>query len=285
MMKTGMVLEGGAMRGMYTAGVTDVLCENEVWVDGVLGVSAGVTFGVNYKSRQVGRTIRYNKKYCGNPNYYSIRSWLRTGDVFNVHFSYHRIPFELDPFDEDAYEANHTDFYVTVTDVETGKPVYHQIPTCNEHDLLWIRASASMPGFSRVVEVDGGRYLDGGASDSIPLRAFEDMGYQRNLVVLTQVEGYRKKPAGLVEKLAYELSLHKIPAMKKVMLNRADMYNTELDYVAAQQRAGAAYVLRPSVDLGVSRLERNPEKLQAMYDLGRADALAHLDEIGAFLGR
>ena len=248
-------------------------------------MSAGVTFGVNYKSRQVGRAIRYNTKYCGDSRYYGIRSWLRTGDVFNVHFSYTRIPFELDPFDEAAYEANPVEFYVTVTDVANGNSVYHPIPTCDEHDLLWVRASASMPGFSRVVDVDGRGYLDGGASDSIPLRAFEEMGFHRNLVVLTQVEGYRKKPAGLLSKLAYALSLRKLPTMKQVMLNRAEMYNAELDYVAAQQATGAAFVLRPSKDLGVSRLERDPEKLRAMYELGRADTLARLDEIRAFLAQ
>ena len=192
-MKTGLVLEGGAMRGMFTAGVLDVLMEAGVAVDGAVGVSAGAAFGCNYKSRQIGRAIRYNMTYCRDPRYCSLRSLVRTGDLYGVDFCYRVIPMELDPFDVETFARNPMPFYAVCTDLRTGKPVYHLLQNGGEEDMAWIRASASMPMVSRIVRLDGHELLDGGIADSIPLRFFESIGYERNIVVLTQPQGFIKK--------------------------------------------------------------------------------------------
>ena len=167
--RLGLVLEGGAMRGMYTAGVTDVFMENKIEFDGAIGVSAGAVFGCNYESRQIGRTIRYNTKYCCDPRYVGMRSFFRTGDLYNADFDYRQLPEELDPFDVRTFAANPMEFWCVVTDAETGKPYYHQCQTGTGEDMLYMRASASMPAASRPVRIGDRLYLDGGIADSIPL--------------------------------------------------------------------------------------------------------------------
>ena len=166
--KTGLVLEGGAMRGLYTAGILDVLMEEKIQVDGVIGVSAGAVFGCNYKSGQIGRTLRYNMKFCGDKRYGTLHSLLKTGDIYDVDLCYHQIPEILDPFDNEAFAKNPAEFFVVCTDVETGKAVYHKCTDCGRDDLKWMQASASMPLVSKVVEIDGYKLLDGGVADSIP---------------------------------------------------------------------------------------------------------------------
>ena len=135
-MKRGLVLEGGAMRGLFTAGVTDVMLERGVTYDGIVGVSAGAVFGCNYKSHQPGRVLRYNLRFCRDPRYCSVRSWAKTGDLYGADFCYRAIPDELDPFDRAAYAADPTDFWVVCTDADTGKPVYHNCLTGDENDLI-----------------------------------------------------------------------------------------------------------------------------------------------------
>ena len=280
-MKTGMVLEGGAMRGLYTAGVLDVLMENGVYTDGTVGVSAGAAFGCNYKSRQIGRSLRYNCRYCRDPRYISLRSLIRTGDLYNAQFCYYEIPEKLDPFDTAAFAASPMEFYVVATDVTTGKPAYHLCRDGGRDDIEWMRASASMPLVSRVVEIGGGLYLDGGISDSIPLEWFRSIGYKKNIVVLTRKEEYRKKKTSLMG--AIRLSLKKYPHLCEAMEMRHEMYNRQLDYVGEQKKAGNTLVLAPSRTPEVKRTERDPEKLRALYALGRSDAEARLGEIREFL--
>ena len=154
-MKTGLVLEGGAMRGMYTAGALDVLLENDINFDGIIGTSAGAVFGVNFLSRQDGRVIRYNCRFNGDRNYMGIKPLLKSGDFFNTDFCYGTVPLELDPFDFDAYARNPMNFYVVCTDIETGTAVYHRYTGWDDHGFDWIRASASMPLVSNIVEIDG----------------------------------------------------------------------------------------------------------------------------------
>lgn len=282
-MKIGMVLEGGGMRGLYTTGVLDVLMEEELWADSVLSVSAGATFGCNYKSKQIGRALRYNLKYCRDPRYNSLRSLIKTGDLFGAEFCYKTIPNKLDIFDTETYRNNPMDFAVTCTDVETGQPVYHSCNKGDEEDIRWIRASASLPIVARVVEIHGRGYLDGGLSDSIPLRALQDKGLKHNMVILTQPLGYRKSKNSTLPLL--KLLMHRYPAIIRCAAERHIMYNNELDYVAQCEKEGHTYVLRPSVDLHIKRTENNPERLQAMYDLGRKDALTHLTEIKDFFAQ
>ncbi len=280
-MKTGLVLEGGAMRGMYTAGVLDVLMEHQVQVDGLIGVSAGAVFGCNYKSKQIGRVIRYNKAYCQDPRYMSLRSLIRTGDLYGVAFCYHELPQKLDIFDQKTFQENPVEFYVTCTDVHTGKPVYHKCMTGDEEDTQWMRASASMPMVSRVVSVGGYELLDGGVSDSIPVTWFRSQGYERSIVVLTRAEGYRKKESRFQSLVSF--ALRKYPGMAKAMENRAKMYNAQLEEVERLQKAGEIFVLRPSIPITISRTERDPDKLQEVYELGRKDALTHLKAMKTFL--
>ena len=280
-MKIGMVLEGGAMRGMYTAGVLDVLMENGVWVDGVVGVSAGAVFGSNYKSLQLGRAIRYNKAYCADPRYCSIRSLIKTGDLYGEEFCYHELPNRLDPFDAQAFRDNPVEFYVVATDVRTGEPVYHLCTDGDENDIQWMRASVSMPIVSRVVRVDGRVLLDGGISDPIPVEWFRSMGYERQLVILTRDSSYeKKKMKGLP---VIRALLKKYPNLIRDMEYRHLRYNAQLRQVRNLENQGKALVLRPSSPVKLGRTEKDPEKLETLYQLGRKDALARMDEIKTFV--
>ena len=192
-MKTGLILEGGAMRGMFTAGVTDVWMEHGVTFDGAVGVSAGAVFGCNYKSHQPGRAIRYNLAYCNDKRYASFHNLLHTGDLYSEQFCYHEIPEKLDPFDVETFAASPMEFFVVCTELRTGDPVYHKCRTGGAEDLKWMQASASMPLAARTVKIGQHRLLDGGIADSIPVRFFESIGYRRNVIVLTQPKDYEKK--------------------------------------------------------------------------------------------
>ncbi|QTQ12429.1 patatin family protein [Treponema parvum] len=280
-MKIGLVLEGGGMRGMYTAGVLDVMLENEIKVDAIMGASAGAVFGCNYKSRQIGRTIRYNKRFCRDPRYSGIRSFIKTGDFFGAKFCYDDIPNKLDIFDARTFNSTPEKFYAVCTDVLTGKPVYRELSSGDGNDLTWLRASASMPLVSHIVEADGYKLLDGGMADSIPIEKLMRMGYEKNIVVLTQPQGYRKKPAKLLPliKIVYA----KYPSVIKAMAERHTVYNEELDFVKKQEEGGNAFVFAPSRLLKVKRTEHDPKVLQSMYDLGREDASARLDFLKFFV--
>lgn len=279
--KTGLVLEGGAMRGMFTAGILDVFMENGIQFDGTIGVSAGATFGCNYKSRQIGRTIRYNKRFCKDKRYCSMWSLIKTGDMYGADFCYNKLPNELDVFDYETYCKNPMPFYVVASDCETGKAVYKELKTADASDLTWMRASASMPLASKVVEIDGYKLLDGGMTDSIPLKYFEELGYSKNLVILTQPAEYRKGPNKLMKLIA--LSLKKYPAIVEAMQNRHLVYNEEKKYVFERAESGDVYVLCPESSLGISHTEKDPEVLQRVYDEGRRIASLHLDKIKDFI--
>ena len=280
-MKKGLILEGGGMRGMFTAGVIDVMMEADVALDGIVGVSAGAVFGCNYKSRQIGRTIRYNTAYCRDPRYCSFRSLLFTGDMYGADFCYRRIPYELDIFDTETFVKNPMEFHVVATDVESGKALYHICTDCGENDLLWMRASASMPLVSRIVEADGYKMLDGGIADSIPLRYFEEQGYEKNIVVLTQPRDYVKGKNAMLPLM--RLSLGRYPHLLETMAHRHEMYNETRAYIAEREKEGSVLVLCPDADLPISRTERDPDKLREVYALGRRAAEERLAEIRAFL--
>ena len=280
-MKTGLVLEGGAMRGMFTAGVMDVWLENGLPFDGAMGVSAGAVFGCNYKSRQAGRVIRYNVKYCREPRYCSVRSLLKTGDLYGADFCYRLLPEVLDPFDNAAYDANPMAFYAVCTDVETGQAVYHLCEKAGETSLDWFRASASMPLASRMVEIDGRKYLDGGIADSIPLKALEALGYARNVVILTQPEGFQKKPNKALPLI--RRVYRKYPRLIETLSRRHEVYNETLTYVRRQEKAGAALVIRPEEKLPIGHVSHKAEELQAVYHMGRRMGEKRLDEVRGFL--
>lgn len=280
-MKTGLVLEGGAMRGLFSAGVMDVLMEHQIAFDGAIGVSAGAAFGCNYKSRQPGRVIRYNTEYARDPRYCSLRSLFKTGDLFGADFCYHELPNKLDPFDTEAFQQNPMEFYVVCTDVLTGEAVYQKCGIADDECFEWLRASASMPLVSRTVEIGGRRMLDGGIADSIPLRYFEQIGYNKILVILTQPEGYRKKKNKALPLI--RLNFRQYPKMVEALEKRHEKYNDTLAYVKKREREGAVLVLRPQDSLSIGRVEHNPERMRQVYDCGRKVALQSLEQIEAFL--
>lgn len=266
-MRYGLVLEGGAMRGLFTSGVLDVLLEHDVTFDGAVGVSAGAVFGCNFKSRQPGRVLRYNLRFCRDPRYCSLRSWAKTGDLYGADFCYRAIPDELDPFDREAYAANPMDFTVVCTDADTGQAVYHSCLRGDEHDLIWMRASASMPLASRVVEVDGYRLLDGGVADSIPIRRAQEMGYDKCVVVLTQPRGFVKEKNKALPLM--RAALRKYPSLVATMARRQDVYNQSTAYLRREERAGRVFILCPEAALDIGKTEHDPEKIQIAYDQGR----------------
>ena len=281
MKKTGLVLEGGAMRGLFTAGVIDVWMEAGVKFDGLVGVSAGACFGCNYKSRQPGRVIRYNTRFARDPRYCSWRSLITTGDIFNAEFCYRTLPMELDPFDAATFEANPMEFHLSVTDAKTGKPVYRKIDKVDADAFEWIRASASMPLVSRPVEVGGGVYFDGGLSDGIPLAYFESLGYGRNVVITTRPHGYRKFPSW--KHLVAKPFLRKWPAVHAALATRHEWYNRTLAYIDERVAAGAALLVSPPEPLPISRVCHDPDIMRRVYEIGRRIGTDMLEKVETFL--
>jgi len=278
--KRGLVLEGGAMRGLWTAGVIDVMMEHDIWPDGLIGVSAGAAFGCNYKSRQVGRAIRYNTKYARDSRYSGVKSWLTSGNYYNAEFGYHTMPKELDVFDDDAFNKNPMAFYVVCTDVLTGNPVYQLLSEATEETYDWIRASASMPLASKVVELQGRKLLDGGVADSIPLEYFESIGYRRNVVILTQPAGYQKEHNKLMALM--RLSLRHYPKMIEAMDKRHLMYNRQLQYVAQAEQEGRCLVIRPEGKIPIGHISHDASQMRLVYEQGRRVGEKYLDRIKAF---
>jgi predicted patatin/cPLA2 family phospholipase len=281
-MKKGLVLEGGAMRGMFTCGVLDVFMENDIEFDGAAGVSAGAVFGCNYKSHQIGRGLRYNKKYCSDKRYGSFESLIKTGNLYDEEFCYNELPRKLDIFDADAFAQNPMEFYVVCTDVETGKAVYHKCTDGGDEDILWMRASASIPIVSRVVKVGDRKLLDGGVGDSIPLRFLEHKGYDRNVVILTQPADYIKEPNRLMP--AADLLLKDYPRMLRAMANRHIRYNETVEYVREQEKSRKIFVIRPPKALEIGSMTKNPDELERVYQIGRVEALKKLQDVKKFLG-
>ncbi len=280
-MKKGLVLEGGAMRGLFTAGILDVMMESGIEFDGMVGVSAGAAFGCNYKSRQPCRAIRYNIRFARDKRYCSWQSWWKTGDLYNARFGYHIIPTRYDIFDDKAFEANPMAFYAVCTDVETGKAVYKRLDKSGHLTYDWIRASASMPFASKVIELEGKKVLDGGVADSIPLEFFEHIGYDRNIVILTQPEGYVKEHNRLMPLM--RIALRKYPNMIEALDKRHLMYNRQLEYVREAEREGRCLVIRPDAKLPIGHISHDPDEMMRVYNIGREMGERKLDEMRKFL--
>ncbi len=280
-MKTGLIMEGGAMRGMFTCGVIDVFMENGIILDGAIGVSAGAVFGCNFKSRQIGRPIRYNKNYCRDWRYCSVRSLIRTGDLFGADFCYHLLPDILDPFDREAFLSNPMAFYIAATDVRTGKPIYYLCSDGGKRDIEWMRASASMPLASRIVEFEGVSLLDGGISDPVPYRYMENQGYDRNVIILTQPKGYYKRRFKLMT--AIQTEYRRYPKLVEAMEQRHIVYNRQMAEIREREQSGKAIVIRPPEALGIEHVSHDPGELERVYRIGRGEAESRLSEISWFL--
>ncbi|MBQ2563992.1 MAG: patatin family protein [Oscillospiraceae bacterium] len=278
-MDLGLVLEGGAMRGLFTAGVLDVMMESDLSFDGCVGVSAGAAFGCNIKSRQIGRVLRYNLDYCNDPRYCSIRSLLKTGDLFGAKFCYDDLPNELDPFDNETYDSNPMAFYAVCTDVETGKAIYPRCDRASKDTFTYIQASASMPFVSRPVSIGGMTLLDGGIADPIPLQFFQEKGYKRNVVVLTQPRDYVKSPVPS----SVRMLLLRYPKVADTMLRRHLIYKEEQELAAEAERKGEAFVICPESPLPIGRVEHDPNVIRQTYELGRSAAESRMDELKRFV--
>ena len=280
-MKIGLLLEGGGMRGLYTAGVLDVFMEKQILIDGIIGVSAGALFGINYKSNQRGRILRYNKKYAKNKNYMGIYSLLTTGNIMNEEFCFDKIVNELDPIDYETFKKSKVEFYAMVTNLETGKAEYIKIDDLRDkHNLEYLRASGSMPFVSKPVNIDNKKYLDGGIADSIPIDKMMCMDYDKVIVVLTRPKEYRKKKSNQVfPKLYYKT----YPKFAEAINHRYQKYNEELDKVSDLEKEGKIFVIRPSKLVRIKRIEKNKDKIQEMYDLGEEDALNLLVRLNEFI--
>lgn len=280
-MKTGLVLEGGAMRATYTIGVLDVLMENNIKFDGIIGVSAGAIHGASYVSHQPGRNIRYYKKYASDKRFMSKRNLIFTGDLFSKDFCYNELPWKLDIFDNDTFKNSDTEFYAVSANVETGESEYIRINDLKNHDQMeYLRASASMPLVSRIVEVDGKKLLDGGITDSIPLRKFQEMGFEKNVVVATRTDSYVKMQEQVsISSLVYK----KYPYFVEALKRRPKMYNDEKEYILEQEKKGTVFFIRPHEELDISRTDTNPEHLEKIYQVGRRDAEAVIDKLKAWL--
>jgi len=278
-MKVGLVLEGGAMRGMYTAGVIDSFLDHNIHVDGILGVSAGACFGCNLFSGQRGRVLRYNKRFMGDPRNVSIRSLITTGDIINREFAYYVIPTQYDIFDEEAFEAHGGEYWVVVTNVETGEAEYMQMHHLLR-DIEMMRASASMPFCSRMVEINGRKYLDGGIADSIPARQMLKMGYDKVIVVLTQPDSYRKGP---MNPLMIRAFYSKYPNLCRTLLARHERYNAQVEEVRQLEKEGKVFVIRPKELLNIRRLEKDHAELERVHGLGLRDGADAMAEMQAYL--
>ena len=278
--KTGLVLEGGGMRGIYTAGVLDVFLDHRIGFDGVIGVSAGAIHGCSFVSGQKGRSIRYYKEYCADKRFMSWESFFRTGNLVNTEFCYHEIPEKLDLYDFQAFARSETAFYVGCSNVETGEPEYIRIRDM-KRDIDYIRASASMPYVSETVQAGGMKLLDGGCTDSIPVKAFMKLGYERNVVILTRQKGYKKKPekAGL-ERIVYR----HYPAFARALRNRHWVYNRQLEEIEELKDCGKAFLIRPSEPLNISRVSKDKNEIEAVYRLGVEDGTRMLPALLEWLG-
>ena len=280
-MKTGLVLEGGAMRATYTIGVLDVLMENKIKFDGVIGVSAGAIHGATYVADQPGRNIRYYKKYGNDKRFMSMRNLIFTGDLFGKDFCYNDLPWKLDIFDNDTFKSSETEFYAVCANVETGESEYIRLTDLRQQDQMdCLRASASMPLVSKIVEVNGKKLLDGGITDSIPLKKFQEMGFEKNVVVATRTDSYIKMQEQLnLAKIAYK----KYPRFVEALRRRPVMYNNEKEYILKQEKKGNIFFIRPQAELDISRTDTDPEHLDRVYNIGRKDAQALLDKLKVWL--
>lgn len=278
-MKTCLVLEGGALRGIYTAGVLDALQEENIKIDAIIGVSMGSLVGINYLSNQPGRAIRYNLKYCNDKRYLSFHSLIKTGNIANKEFDYYEIPEKLDKFDYETFKKSKIKFYCTVTNVETGEAEYIQIKDAKK-DVEYLRASSSMPGVSRLVEINGNKYLDGGMSDSIPIKKAQELGFDKIIIVTTRPISYRKRKSQMK---TLSRIYHKYPNFVKTIKHRNENYNKTVEYIIDQEEKEKVFVIRPSEKIPIKRIEKNKKIIKAQYDLGVKDFKTQKEKLYNYL--
>ncbi|MDO4167807.1 MAG: patatin family protein, partial [Eubacteriales bacterium] len=252
----------------------------KITFDGVIGVSAGAIHGSGFVAGQQGRSIRYYKKYCADERFMSVKSLLKTGDIVGKDFCYRELPEVLDPFDYDAYDQSDTKFYATCSNLETGEAEYLEI-TDMHRQIDLVRASASLPYVSHIVEFDGMKLLDGGCTDSIPVKAFQKMGYTKNVVVLTRDADYLKKPQSVIPA---RWMYRKYPRFIKALKERHQVYNQTREEISKMEQEGSIFVIRPSEVLKIGRMSHDAEEIQKIYDIGRKDAVKAMDDLHKWMG-
>ena len=282
MKKTALVLEGGGLRAIYLAGVLDILMDNDIKFDAIYGVSAGALFGINYKSKQRGRVIRYNRNFINDKRYMGLHSYITTGNIMNKEFCFDKLVNELDPFDFDTYKSNDIEFYAVASELQSGKPVYFRIEDIrNEDESEMLRASGSLPIVSKNVRINGKDYLDGGITDSIPIKEVLSKDYDKVVVVCTRPEGYRKEKKNVSY---FKLWYHKYPKFVEAMKNRAENYNKTLDLINEEEKKGNIFVFRPSKFIKVGRVEKDVNIINEQYELGMSDCEERLNSLKKYLG-
>ena len=280
MVSAGLIIEGGGMRGVYSAGILDFFLDQNLEFSSVYGVSAGACHACSYLSRQRGRAFAVNVDYLEDKHYCSVYSWLTTGNMLGVEMLYDKIPNQLNLYDYDAFEKSKSKFYAVATNCQTGEAAYLPV-THMRRDIRKVQASSSLPVLAKMVEIDGRLYMDGGMADSIPLRKSIQDGNRKNVVLLTQHDGYTKEPnkaMGII-RMVYR----KYPKLVEATATRHIRYNQALKFVAEEQKKGTAFVIRPKHPVHVGRLEKNRKKLQMLYEEGYADAKSCWPELQAFL--
>lgn len=282
MTKVGMVLEGGSMRGIFTTAILDVMLEHNIEVDGIIGVSAGALFGVNYFSKQKGRAIRYNKKYFGDKRYISTHSLLTTGNLVNKEFTFYKLTKELDPLDNETFMKSNKDFYVTTTNIETGEAEYLKITNVYEQ-LEEFRASSALPFASEIIEINGKKYLDGGISDSIPLDKCLELGYDKIIIILTQPKGFKKPPLSKKKLKMVNLAYHKYPNLINSMKQRHIKYNKTLEKITDLENKKEIFVIRPSKKINFDIVKDDKSKIDDIYNMGINDANKIINDLKEYL--
>lgn len=280
MYQAGLVLEGGGMKGMYTCGVLDFFIDKGILFSNCYGVSAGACHMCSYLSGQKKRAYHVGIDYLECRDYCSVRSLLRTGDLFNNDFCYDLIPHYLYPYDYEGFQKYPGKAYAVVTDIVAGRPEYIRLLDM-ETGIQAVRASSSLPLVSRNVEINGKKYLDGALSDSIPIRKAIADGNRKNIVILTKEIGYRKEKSSALPLI--RAAYLRYPKVYELMKNRHISYNKTLDYLTEQEKNGRAFVIRPQKASGIGRIEKDREKLKALYEQGYREAEEKYEAMRAYL--
>ena len=281
-MKVGLVLEGGGMRALFTAGVLDALLDvKELDIDGIIGVSAGALFGANYVSGQKERAIRYNKKYARDKRYMGLHSWITTGNAVNKEFAFYELPFKLDVFDQEKFKESKIEFHVVMTNVENGQAEYVLIEDVFEQ-MEYLRATSALPFASKIIEINGKKYLDGGISDSIPIDYCQSLGYDKIILVLTRPENtYKEDKLNFLYKLVYR----KYPNLVERLINMGKDYEVILKKIKDLETENKIFVIRPPKVLKIGRLEKNEDKIQNVYDIGLNTGKKEIDNLLKYLNK
>lgn len=280
MNKIGLILEGGGMRGIYTAGVLDFFIEKNIEVDITIGVSAGSCHASSYLSKQYKRAYNATVDYINDKRYLSFSNLIKTGSIFGMDFMFNKIPNELNIYDYDTFAKSKSKFVVVATNCETGSPEYFELKDLKK-EIIYMQASCSIPMFANIVEIDDFKLVDGGVSDSIPIEYALNQGYKKNIVVLTRDITYKKNKQKFLS--IVNRKYKKYPNLIKSIENRHLNYNKSLNLVNQLEKDGDVLVIRPKKPVNVSQIEKNAKKLTSLYEEGYDDAKELYDKILDFI--